>query len=265
MRCVVFGAELLEVTMLIDSPPVSKSVSACWNRQCGCYGTRISAVLRVYHVHNAYNCSKECEYPKVLSWFWGMYCRTVEEMLFGYEDELLADLATIVPSLYKKSRFQLMPNMTSVEDALKLPKTIMDTAPVDPASHMQNLFSFRKDEEPKFKPLNPAWLPEVPNSMTVAFRHLVSKVKGLFTGWEDWAKEDATGWSYKEWQGLSEMTCWGEGHVESVLGGSDALQFTPGLTPDDSVYIFVPELFRMAKLNVTGTVRLCSSHYTSQT
>jgi hypothetical protein len=61
-------------------------------------------------------------------------------------------------------------------------------------------------------------------------------------------------WEYIKWEGRTEIKCW-RNHVERVAGGTDALQFQAGLTEEDSVYVFVPELFRKAKLNVTGTVR----------
>jgi hypothetical protein len=60
-------------------------------------------------------------------------------------------------------------------------------------------------------------------------------------------------WWFVEWQGLREVTCWNQ-HAEVVTGASDGLQFAAGLTAADSLDVFVPELFRKAKLNATGTV-----------
>lgn len=190
-------------------------------------------------------------------------------MLFGYEDELLTDLATLVPSLYKKSRFQLMPNMTSPEVATALPRTIMNTVLDSPPSPHPSVFrepsnpsKFPEIElpDPEFELSKAPWLPKYPNAATRAVEGAVREIKQLFGDLETRAMADPAGWGYVQWQGLTEMTCWGEGHTESVVGGSDALQFRPGLTANDSLYIFVPELFRMAKMNVTGTVRTPSRY-----
>jgi hypothetical protein len=123
-------------------------------------------------------------------------CRTVDELLFGYEDELLASLANVVPSLASRSFVALLPNMTSRTAALAVPRSVMSTQP----------YSALGD------------------------------------------------WSFLKWQGLQEVTCWND-HTEVVTGASDGLQFQAGLTKNDSLHVFVPELFRRAKLNATGTVR----------
>ena len=117
------------------------------------------------------------------------------ELLFGYADELLARLASVLPTLIPSPVVALTPNMTSRAEALALPHNQMATHPHRP-------------------------LPT---------------------------------WEYVSWMGRTEVSCWNK-HKEAVRG-SDALQFAPGLTAEDSVHVFVPELFRSAKLNVTGTVR----------
>jgi CD36 family len=122
----------------------------------------------------------------------------VQELLFGYEDELIGSLATIVPSLRTKATFSLVPNITSAAAARAIPRNVMDTG-------------LRSAPELK--------------------------------------------WTYKSWQGRTHVRCW-NGHAEALAGGSDALQFPSGLTPADPVHVFVPELFRMAKLNATGEARL---------
>ena len=223
-----------------------------------CTQGRWGAMSKELHTISDRYCCKSCS---------ALPCRTVEEMLFGYEDELLQVLSSIVPSLSQKTRFQLMPNMTSVNDALALRRTVMNTHPVEyPALPSPGFAksnspggpsnpSILREYDPTFQPIAPVWLPMLPTALAVPLKRLLRSVRGFFAGLERRATAEAAGWSYTEWQGRTEVTCWGEGHVESVIGGSDALQFFPGLTSNDSVHIFVPELFRMAKLNATGTVR----------
>ena len=59
-------------------------------------------------------------------------------------------------------------------------------------------------------------------------------------------------WDFVKWKGLDHVTCWNN-HSE-LIHGSDALQFQPGRSLNDSVYVFVGELFRVAKLNATEEV-----------
>lgn len=53
--------------------------------------------------------------------------RTVEELLFGYEDPLLKQIASVVPFVKIPTRVQLVANMTGPEDALALEPNVVNT------------------------------------------------------------------------------------------------------------------------------------------
>ena len=53
--------------------------------------------------------------------------RTAAELLFGYEDEILASLARVLPTLALRTTFRLVENMTDPDAAAQQPHTVMDT------------------------------------------------------------------------------------------------------------------------------------------
>lgn len=225
-------------------------------------------------------------------------CRTAEELLFGYDDELISTVAHLVPSLREKAFFKLIPNMTNPEDAF--PQNLMSTRPTRGPPHIDPLgaASPHSDVTPSplstpsrglhasaddviaatIRPLSIApGLPVSAEHRAAPARERSTAAQGargwllwLEEVWEAvvarpvrrfaaalhaWANPALPGWSYVEWQQHDSVTCWADGHEERVTGGSDALQFPPGLTPADPIFVYVPELFRMARLNVTGEVR----------
>lgn len=224
-------------------------------------------------------------------------CRTAEELLFGYDDELISAVAHLVPSLQEKAFFKLVPNMTNPEDAF--PQSIMSTLPTrgPPHSDPYPAASARSDANPPLRstsarslrasaddalaadihPLRgPPGLSASIDSTTAPARErtavvqeargwiewlqelweaaVVRPVHRIATALNSWANPPLPGWSYVEWQNHDAVSCWADGHKEHVAGGSDALQFPPGLAPSDPIFVYVPELFRMARLNVTGEV-----------
>ncbi|KAL4421970.1 hypothetical protein ABPG77_010993 [Micractinium sp. CCAP 211/92] len=115
--------------------------------------------------------------------------RTVNELLWGYEDQLLAELNRWVPKLSIDPTFHLVGNMSSPEEA--------DAG-----------FAIQAN-----------------------------------TGLEDLGEL----WETEQWKNVSEVTCWAEGHVERVRG-TDAAQFRPGLKLNDSVHVWVGDLYRATRL-----------------
>ena len=62
--------------------------------------------------------------------------RSATELLVGYEDELLATLARLVPTLSAKVSFHLVDNMTDISLALENPRTVMQSGTTRPLMHM---------------------------------------------------------------------------------------------------------------------------------
>lgn len=115
--------------------------------------------------------------------------RTVGELLWGYEDQLLAQLNRWVPKLSIDPRFHLVGNTSSPEEA--------DAG-----------FAIQAN-----------------------------------TGLDDISQL----WETEQWKNVTEVTCWAEGHVERVRG-TDAAQFRPGLKLNDSVHVWVGDLYRATRL-----------------
>ena len=217
-------------------------------------------------------------------------CRRVRDLLFGYHDELLSTLATVVPSLAPKTWVSMVPNMTGPGEARALAHNVFattaDSAVYNLVTHGHGYFD---DEHAAHKAHDFGGDSDVGaggsdvqrsggadaaradqaaangHASASAIQSAASRRFGAgVTALQSDSKAASKGfrfpiWEYVEWEGHREVRCWNN-HSEAVYGGTDALQFRPGLTEADSVYIFVPELFRMAKLNVTGEVRsMCNS------
>eukprot|EP00892_Ulva_mutabilis_P002626 jgi/Ulvmu1/12364/UM009_0010.1 len=217
------------------------------------------------------------EQKKESGTFEGLFMRRpVEELLFGYDDELISAVAHLVPSLQEKAFFKLIPNMTSPEDAFPLntmSTRLIRRPPLDPPPapptppHQGRTLTASPDTRPDLastdvvqraqhaalaEPQRPqgwlAWLAHVGHVVVVAPAHSIAAAINA------WASPELPGWSYVEWQRRAAVTCWADGHEERVAGGSDALQFPPKLTAKEPIYVYVPELFRMARLNATDEV-----------
>ena len=169
-----------------------------------------------------------------------LHCRTVKELLWGYEDELLTSLSHLLPTLQERAWVRLLPNMTSAAEALALPRNIMRTRPRVHGSSSQVIDSLATSATVRRGRID-AFLQHSGDSVSAPAAHHGSGAQGV-----DWA--------YERWEGLSHIDCWHD-HSEAVRG-SDALQFGAGLTHETPVHVFVPELFRTVRLNVTDTVRL---------
>lgn len=159
-------------------------------------------------------------------------CRTVREVLFGANDRAACASAE------------------SRKVFTAVPKTPARTC----RSVRELLFGYQDELLERLAALLPslrdkAFVSMLPN-MTSRATALAIPRNVMATG----VRGAAATWRYVRWQGLDDITCW-HNHTEHVAGGSDALEFDAGLAPNGSVHVFVPELYRTAKLNVTGTVR----------
>ncbi|KAL4431087.1 hypothetical protein ABPG75_006343 [Micractinium tetrahymenae] len=167
--------------------------------------------------------------------------RTVAELLWGYEDQLLAELNRWVPKLTIDPRFRLVGNTSSPEEADAAFAIQANTgAPImfiewiclgsEVTGRTRALALLKSGARQR----------RVPQASVLCSPPAGSSCAA---GLEDLSLL----WETEQWKNVTEVTCWAEGHVERVHG-TDAAQFRPGLKLNDSVHVWVGDLYRATQL-----------------
>ncbi|KAG2441772.1 hypothetical protein HXX76_003385 [Chlamydomonas incerta] len=169
--------------------------------------------------------------------------RTPAELLWGYEDLLLQRLQLLLgPAFIPSTRVQLIPNDTSAEHVrANQPSNIVDTgwrpAGLEPDGGSGG------DASGAVEPGGTPAAPDPAGRRGGAGR----KPRVFVNERKIWNIEREAGWS--------NVTSWGPNCTEKVRG-TDAFQFRPGLQRNESLRVWITELFRSAVLLYKGDVEL---------
>ncbi|KAG2451781.1 hypothetical protein HYH02_003559 [Chlamydomonas schloesseri] len=173
--------------------------------------------------------------------------RTPAELLWGYEDLLLQRLQLLLgPAFIPSTRVQLIPNDTSPEHVrLHQPPNVVDTgwrpAGLDPEAGGGDASG---EVEPGGTPVPAGGPGDTATGRRGGAGH---KARVFVNERKIWNIEREAGWS--------NVTSWGPNCTERVRG-TDAFQFRPGLQRNESLRVWITELFRSAALLYRGDVEL---------
>ncbi|PNW71524.1 hypothetical protein CHLRE_16g657950v5 [Chlamydomonas reinhardtii] len=175
--------------------------------------------------------------------------RSPHELLWGYEDLLLQRLQLLLgPAFIPSTRVQLIPNDTSPEDVrAHQPSNLLDTG-WRPAGYEPDAAGGDTSAavEPGGSPALPAARDTGPDPAGRR-RGAGRQPRAFVNERKIWNIEREAGWV--------NVSSWGPNCTEKVRG-TDAFQFRPALQRNESLRVWITELYRSAVLLYKGDVEL---------
>lgn len=158
-----------------------------------------------------------------------------------------------------------IPLVTLAEAAGKFPKIARDALSLIFAGFQEKLFAKRRVHDllwgysdPIFKKYNDIrndfpflwkYLPKVPSVVALQQNNTYDGVTSVFTGQTDISM--LVHWM--DWKGMTELQVW-KTRYANMINGTDGSQFAPGVSTDDTLYVFVTQLCRALYLtHITKT------------